>query len=74
MTSRLHVKPGQTISQAVAEQEEKERSHQRSTMTFELGLDYIVLNGYRILRPSGVARSSWEKFWAHNEHRIIDLH
>lgn len=78
MTSRIHVKPGQSVMDAYDEatksHDKYERAHQRGTMTFELGIDHVVLNGHRILRPSGVARSSWEKFWSAINWKIINLH
>jgi hypothetical protein len=75
--TRIHVKPGQSLPAAIAEATQvhdvNERAH-RSTMTLELGLDYVVLNGHRIVRPSGVPRSHWEKFWGQSEQSILGMH
>lgn len=78
MMSRVHVKPGQSVGAAIAEatqaHDKSERAHSCSAMTFEQGLDHVVINGYRILRPSGVSRSSWDIFWSKVGWRMVDLH
>lgn len=76
--NRIHVKPGQSVMDAFREarsyNDAYERAHSPSAMTFELGLDHVILNGHRIVRPSGVARSSWEKFWSRAGWHLINLH
>jgi hypothetical protein len=78
MMAKIHVKPGQSVQAAVADANGRidnyVRSHARSSMTFEQGLDHVVLNGNRIVRPSGVSRSSWDKFWSKVGWKIVDLH
>jgi hypothetical protein len=49
-------------------------TYTKSTMTFELGLDHVILNGHRIVRPSGVSRTSWDKFWSKVSWQLIHLH
>ena len=49
-------------------------ANERSSMTFEQGLDHVVLNGHRIARPSGVSRTSWDRFWTKVSWQIIELH
>jgi len=75
---RVHVKPGQNVRQAIEEATEAhdklERLTGRSTMTFEPGIDHVVLNGHRIVRPSGVSRSGWISFWDHVCYHIVHLH
>lgn len=76
--TRLHVKPGQSVVDAFTEarsyNDAYDRAHSSSAMTFELGLDHVILNGHRIVRPSGVSRSSWDIFWSKVGWKIINLH
>lgn len=78
MMTRIHVKPGQNVAQAIADANDRvddyERTHGRSTMTFERGIDHVIINGKRIVRPSGVSRCSWEIFWSSAGDRILDMH
>lgn len=77
MMSKIHVKPGQSVAAAIADATQahdcNERAHSRSTMTFELGLDHVIINGHRILRPSGVTRSRWDAFWSSVGWKIIHM-